>query len=150
LVYLTGLGEYQFNDHPCVVTSFTYELPADVDYVRAFSPNVNNSNMLPQRQSNNPVGPGTSWGGGILGGFVGGAINRLASSKLFNGQELPVGGENTPPAPQTSPSSAQPTYVPTKMTIGITLLPVESRRMQSQRFSVRQYANGDLLKGGMW
>ena len=71
-------------------------------------------------------------------------------SKLFNGQELPVGGENAPPAPQTLSSNTQPTYVPTKMTIGITLLPVESRRMQSQRFSVRQYANGDLLKGGMW
>ena len=150
LVYLTGLGEFQFNEHPCVVTSFTYDLPADVDYIRAYSPNVNNSNMLQQRQSNNSTGPGTSWGGGILGGFVGGAINRLASSKLANGQSMPAGGENTQPAPPTLASTTIPTYVPTKMNINITLLPVVSRQAQSQRFSVRQYANGDLLKGGMW
>ena len=150
LVYLTGLGQFQFNEHPCVLTSFTYDLPADVDYVRARSPNVNNSNMLQQRQSNNSTGPGTSWGGGLLGGFVGGAINRLASSKLLNGQSLPFGGMNTPPAPEPIASNTLPTYVPTKMTINITLLPVVSRQAQSQRFSVRQYANGDLLKGGMW
>ena len=150
LVYLTGLGEFQFNEHPCVLTSFTYDLPADVDYVRARSPNVNNSNMLRQRESNNSTGPGTSWGGGLLGGFVGGAINRLASSKLLNGQSLPFGGMNTPPAPEPIASNTLPTYVPTKMTINITLLPVVSRQAQSQRFSVRQYANGDLLKGGMW
>jgi hypothetical protein len=150
LVYLTGLGEFQFNEHPCVVTSFTYDLPADVDYIRAYSPNVNNSNMLQQRQSNNSTGPGTSWGNGILGGVLGGAVNRLASSKLFNGQPLPKGGQNIPPAPQTLGSSTIPTYVPTKMTISISLLPVTSRQAQSQRFSVRQYATGDLLKGGMW
>ena len=150
LVYLTGLGEFQFNEHPCVVTSFTYDLPADVDYIRAYSPNVNNSNMLQQRQSNNSTGPGTSWGGGILGGFVGGAINRLNSAKLANGQSMPAGGENTSPPPPTLGSNTIPTYVPTKMNINITLLPVVSRQAQSQRFSVRQYANGDLLKGGMW
>jgi len=150
LVYLTGLGQFQFNEHPCVLTSFTYDLPADVDYIRARSPNVNNTNMLQQRESNNSTGPGTSWGGGILGGFVGGAINRLASSKLANGQSMPAGGENTKPPPPTLASNTLPTYVPTKMTIGITLLPVVSRQAQSQRFSVRQYANGDLLKGGMW
>ena len=150
LVYLTGLGEFQFNEHPCVVTSFTYDLPADVDYIRAYSPNVNNSNMLQQRQSNNATGPGTSWGNGILGGVLGGAVNRLASSKLFNGQPLPKGGQNIPPAPQTLGSNTIPTYVPTKMTMSISLLPVTSRQAQSQRFSVRQYATGDLLKGGMW
>ena len=150
LVYLTGLGQFQFNEHPCVLTSFTYDLPADVDYIRARSPNVNNTNMLQQRESNNSTGPGTSWGGGMLGGFVGGAINRLASSKLANGQSMPAGGENAKPAPESIASNALPTYVPTKMTINITLLPVVSRQAQSQRFSVRQYANGDLLKGGMW
>ena len=141
LVYLTGLGQFQFNEHPCVLTSFTYDLPADVDYVRARSPNVNNSNMLQQRQSNNSTT-------GILGQF--GTIARRASAVLANGQPLPAGGMNTPPPPPTLGSTTLPTYVPTKMTINITLLPVVSRQAQSQRFSVRQYANGDLLKGGMW
>ena len=144
LVYLTGFGQFQFNEHPCVVTSFTYELPADIDYIRAYSPNVNNANMLMQRQSNNATGPGTTWGGGILGGVLGGAINRLMNAGL------PKGGIVSQPAPQTLGTSTDATYVPTKMNISISLLPVVSRKAQSQRFSVRQYANGDLLKGGMW
>ena len=143
LVYLTGLGEYQFNEHPCVVQSFTYELPTDVDYIRARSPNINNSNMLNQRQANNARTPGTTWGGGILGPLLGGAINRLANAGL------PKGGMNLPPPPATFGLNS-PTYVPTKMNISISLLPVQSRLQQSQNFSLRQYANGDLLKGGFW
>ena len=143
LVYLTGLGEFQFNEHPCVVQSFTYDLPADVDYIRARSQNVNNSNMLYKRQSTNPRGPGTTWGNGILGNFLGGAINRLANAGL------PKGGMNIPPSPPSFGLNS-PTYVPTKMTIAISLLPVQSRKQQSQNFSLRQYATGDLLKGGFW
>ena len=143
LVYLTGLGEYQFNEHPCVVQSFTYDLPVDVDYIRARSPNVNNSNMLNKRQSTNPTGPGTTFGGGILGNVLGGAINRLANAGL------PKGGMSKPPAPASFGQNS-PTYVPTKMNISISLLPVQSRKQQSQNFSLRQYANGDLLKGGFW
>ena len=143
LVYLTGLGEFQFNEHPCVVQSFTYDLPVDVDYIRARSPNVNNSNMLNKRQSGNPTGPGTTFGGGILGNVLGGAINRLANAGL------PKGGMSKPPAPASFGQNT-PTYVPTKMTIAISLLPVQSRKQQSQQFSLRQYANGDLLKGGFW
>jgi len=144
LVYLTGLGQFQFNEHPCVVTSFTYELPADIDYIRAYSPNVNNANMLMQRQGSNGSQIGTQFGGGILGGLLGGAINRLMNAGL------PKGGIVSQPAPQTLGTSTDATYVPTKMNISISLLPVVSRKAQSQRFSVRQYANGDLLKGGMW
>jgi len=143
LVYLTGLGEYQFNEHPCVVSSFTYTLPTDVDYIRARSPNINNSNMLNQRQGSNGSTVGTTWGGGILGPLFGGAINRLANAGL------PKGGRTTQPAPATFGLNS-PTYVPTKIEISISLLPVQSRKQQSQDFSLRQYANGDLLKGGFW
>jgi hypothetical protein len=143
LVYLTGLGEYQFNEHACVVSSFTYDLPTDVDYIRARSPNINNSNMLNQRQASNARSPGTTWGNGVLGNFLGGAINRLANAGV------PKGAVNMPPAPATFGLNS-PTYVPTKMNIAITLLPVQSRKQQSQRFSLKQYANGDLLKGGFW
>ena len=143
LVYLTGLGEFQFNEHPCVVQSFSYELPPDVDYIRARSQNVNNSNMLNKRQSTNPTGPGTTWGGGILGNVLGGAINRLANAGL------PKGGMNKQPAPASFGQNS-PTYVPTKINISISLLPVQSRKQQSQQFSLKQYASGDLLKGGFW
>ena len=143
LVYLTGLGEFQFNEHPCVVQSFTYDLPPEVDYIRARSPNVNNSSMLNQRQASNGRTPGTTWGGGILGNVLGGAINRIANAGLKKG------AMNIPPGPASFGQNS-PTYVPTKMTIAISLLPIQSRKQQSQQFSLRQYANGDLLKGGFW
>jgi len=34
LVYLTGLGSYQFNGHPMAISGFTYSLPNDVDYIQ--------------------------------------------------------------------------------------------------------------------
>jgi hypothetical protein len=70
-------------------------------------------------------------------------IGRLTAAKI------PKYGENTRPAPASFGQNS-PTYVPTKMTIAISLLPVQSRKQQSQNFSLKQYANGDLLKGGFW
>jgi hypothetical protein len=43
-----------------------------------------------------------------------------------------------------------PTYVPTKMEIQLTLLPVQSRNQVSKQFSVKEFANGNLIKGGFW
>jgi hypothetical protein len=43
-----------------------------------------------------------------------------------------------------------PTYVPTKMDISITLLPVNTRQQVSQQFSLKQFANGNLQRGGFW
>ena len=43
-----------------------------------------------------------------------------------------------------------PTYVPTKMDITIRLLPVNTRQQVSQQFSLREFANGNQLKGGFW
>jgi hypothetical protein len=48
----------------------------------------------------------------------------------------------------TNPTNS--TYVPTKMEISITLLPVQSRKQISQQFSLKSFASGDLLKGGFW
>lgn len=132
LVFLQGLGEYQFNLHPCVVTSFNYTLPNDVDYIRARSPNINGTNLLQSRQrqtvASNPVAE---------------IIQRLQNAGL------PRGGINTPP-PAPTLGTNSPTYVPTKLDMTITLLPVQSREQQSKQFSLKQYANGDLLKGGFW
>jgi hypothetical protein len=132
LVYLQGLGEYQFNLHPCVVSSFNYTLPNDVDYIRARSPNINGTSLLQARQrqtvSTNPFA--AAW-------------ERLQNAGL------PKGGINEPP-PAPTLGTNSPTYVPTKLDMTITLLPMQSREQQSQQFSLKQYANGDLLKGGFW
>jgi hypothetical protein len=131
LVFLSGLGEYQFNRHPCVVSQFSYVLPNDVDYIRATSI-VNNGVNFSQVRSNQSA-PVT----GLAG------VSRLLNAVL------PKGGKAQPPAP-TSLSVGNPTYVPTKMDITLTLLPVQSRNQVSKVFSLSKYANGDQLKGGFW
>jgi hypothetical protein len=136
LVYLSGLGQYQFAAHPCVISSFSYQLPDSVDYIRARSTNINGTNLLTRRvRQDLPTNP------------ISGAVGRLAN--LFSGQGISYGAEICRPPPPTLGQN-QPTYVPTKMDINLTLLPVQSRRQVSQQFSLRGYANGDLLKRGFW
>jgi hypothetical protein len=132
LTYLTGLGEYQFNEHPCVVSQFNYTLPADVDYIRAGSPNQLGTNLVNQRDRQS-VSTGSLFGG----------LNRLAAALLTKGA-IP-----NRPAPPTFGQN-RPTYVPTKMEITISLLPIQSRSQVSKQFSAREFANGNLIKGGFW
>jgi hypothetical protein len=136
LVFLTGLGQYQFSAHPCVVSSFQYSLPADVDYIRARSTNVNGTNLLSRRDRQDlPTNPISS------------AVNRLAN--LFSSQGISKGAMSSPDAPATLGKN-EPTYVPTKLEISLVLLPIQTRSQVSQQFSVKGFANGDLIKGGFW
>jgi hypothetical protein len=136
LVYLTGLGAYQFSAHPCLVQSFSYSLPNDVDYIRAGSTNVNGTNLLTRRvRQNLPTDP------------ISGAVKRL--SNLFTSQGINKGAINDPPAPPTLGKNT-PTYVPTKLDITLSLYPVQTRSQVSQVFSLKSFANGDLIKGGFW
>ena len=144
LVYLTGLGQYQFNGHPCVVTSFNYNLPGDVDYIRARSPNINGTNMLTRRNRQDlPTNP------------ISGAVARLQN--LFSGQGISFGAEICRPPPPTLGLN-NPTYVPTKLDITLSLLPVQTRSQVTSQFSLQQYATGALLggspgtsgRGGFW
>lgn len=133
LVYLSGLGEYQFNEHSCLVSAFQYNLPSDVNYIRARSSNVvGGLNLTTQRGKQSVSTPGN---------FAG--LNRLAAALL------PVGGLKKPPSPPTLGLN-NPTYVPTKIEISLSLLPVQSRQQVSNQFSVKDFASGNLLKGGFW
>lgn len=132
LVFLQGLGEFQFNLHPCVVASFNYALPADVDYIRAGSPNINGTNLLQKRQLQN-----------LPTNIFNSAWERLKNAGL------PKGGINTPLPPPTLGTN-RPTYVPTRMDMTIVLHPIQSREQVSKQFSLKQFANGDLIKGGFW
>jgi hypothetical protein len=132
LVYLSGLGDYQFNNHPCVVSQFNYKLPADVDYISSGSPNNLGLNLQPLQNlystTLNAVAP---------------TVTRLATAFL------PRGAENERPAPLQALLS-NPTYVPSKIDIQLSLLPVQSRSQVSKDFSLQNFANGNLLKGGFW
>jgi len=134
LVFLTGLGSYQFAQHPCVVSSFTYNLPDGVDYIRALS----NSN-LGTNQQNQQISQSTI------------PTNGSTSNYRLTSNGLPPGAMATPnPAPNTSDLLNSPTYVPTKMEISISLLPIQSRQQVSQNFNLRDFASGSLLNGGFW
>ncbi len=134
LVFLTGLGSYQFAQHPCVVSSFAYNLPSDVDYIRALS----NSN-LGTNQQNQQINQSTI------------PTNGSTSSDRLANNGLPAGATATPnPAPNTADLLNSPTYVPTKLEMTITLLPIQSRQQVSQNFNMQDFASGSLLNGGYW
>jgi hypothetical protein len=143
LVYLSGFGDFQFNDHPCLVSNFSYSLPNDVDYIRAWAPN-NYGNLFSQRAKTGSisVNPGSA------------SATRLSNSSFTADNGVTIILDNSPPA--QSPISQNvnnltgATYVPTKIEINITLLPTNTRSQVSQQFSVKEFANGNLLKGGFW
>jgi hypothetical protein len=132
LVFLSGLGDYQFNNHPCVVQQFNYTLPDNVDYISSGSPNNLGLNLQPLQNlystTLNAVAP---------------TATRLAAAFL------PPGAQNALPAPLQS-LLANPTYVPSKMDIVVNLLPMQSRQQVSTQFSLKNFANGQQLKGGFW
>jgi hypothetical protein len=133
LTYLSGLGDYQFSEHPCVVTQFNYNLPSDVNYIRAQSVVTNGNNLLNARKRQTVLGNPLSY-----------ALQRLSTVGMTKG------GLDQPFAPGGSLGADNSTYVPTKMEISLTLLPMQSRSQVSKQFSLKGFANGNLLKGGFW
>jgi hypothetical protein len=140
LTYLSGLGAYQFNNHPCVVSQFNYSLPPDVDYIRALAPNNYGQNMLTQRARTGAIAP-------TLGSA---SLTRLLGTIT----KPPVGATATPPTPgminQNVNNTSQATYVPTKIELSITLLPINTRSQVSTQFNMKEFASGALIKGGFW
>ena len=134
--FLNGFGQYQFNKHPVLVTNFSYTLPADVDYIRAGSSNNLQLNQNSLRPKTNTINPNLS------------SVQRLANAFLNKGGKSPI----PPPTQPSNSSNANngSTYVPTKMSIVVSLLPIQSRTQVSQQFNLQTFANGQLLKGGFW
>jgi hypothetical protein len=136
LVYLSGYGAYQFDNHPLVVTQFTYNLPNDVDYIRAGSVNT--------------------WGGSSVEAY-GNKSNAYvpALNRLF-GSGLSKGGVKPKPAFGVNLATQDATYVPTKISLTINMAPMVTRNDISKNFSLRDYATGALLRGsqrnggGIW
>lgn len=138
LVFLSGLGEYQFNNHPCVVSSFNYSLPNDVDYIRT---KPNNYNVdLSSRETKPDSGPFSE----ILG-----VVQRLKNAALPRGAQRPQPEQGLVTA-QSVNNTQNSTYVPTSLDITITVLPIQTRKQISQGFSVQEFSKGTLLRKGFW
>lgn len=127
LCYLTGLGAFQFDKHPLAITAFNYTLPTDVDYIRATN---------------------TTTTGGVNKSFtdnvITGAVD-LAKQRLIG--LLPGGLTKNPNFQNALAGSIEPTYVPTKMQIQISAIPIVTRNDISREFSLKKYATGELLRG---
>lgn len=133
LVYLSGYGVNQFNEHPCLISQFNYSLPPDVDYIRAGATLDNNTNLLANRtRQSNPSNP------------LSYAINRLKNNGLT------LGALDTRPPVVDNLNVKSPSYVPTKMEVSITLLPTQTRSQVSKQFSLQGFSNGNLLRAGYW
>lgn len=143
LCFLTGLGPYQFNGHPLVIASFSYNLPNDVDYIRTETVstfgagglgNIEASQNQPKKKN---------------------IFNDFLSKYRLNGANLNKGAR--PAAPNfTSITSAASdvSYVPTKLQIQLSAYPVVSRKDISQTFKLNgpnSYSSGELYKeNGIW
>lgn len=134
LVYMSGLGTLQFDNHPLAVTNFTYSLPNEVDYIRAGS------------QTNQPGGPLNEQK----------SVNNNDNASLARIQSSGLGARVPNFQRQQSSIDSDATYVPTKMQIAITCIPIVTRNDISNNFSLEKYATGALLQGskrnggGIW
>jgi len=149
LVYLSGFGQFQFNEHPCVVSNFNYNLPTDVDYIRATG--FNNIGLNLENRRTQSSGPSI---GGSLGTVVA-IIDRLKNAGLNNGSigyisDAEQIAQMNKVNAATAQNSVNSTYVPTKMEISISLLPMQTRNQVSKQFSLEGFAQGRLLSGGFW
>jgi hypothetical protein len=163
LCYLFGLGEFQFNAHPLAITNFTYSLPNDVDYIRAGA--LTAPSGVSRSGTSDIAKPATTSLGSLVQNAVQSRLNQgVAAIGNAIGLNLQPGGVSkgytfgasnrfNSPVP---PGTIEPTYVPTKINISISAIPIVSRYEISSEFSVENYANGTLLRGtkrpggGIW
>ena len=110
------------------ISSFNMSLPDDVDYVRAGTSNSYSSSgsIQPQKVTS------TSLWDTIKA--------RLTGSKLNKG-----GAKDEPVF--SSLSNMEATYVPSKVQITVTGVPMVTRNDISNNFSLEKYASGELLRG---
>ena len=146
LLYLSGYGQFQFDKHPVVISSFSYHLPQDVDYIKAGVLSSQKENAVPGKTEDTPA-PSQN--------LFQKAKSFLSSMLRLEGSGLQKGAVVNNPKFKSN-QIATPTYVPTKISLTITLLPMVSRGDMSQRFNLRDYANGKLYSGtaskhkGIW
>ena len=139
LLFLSGYGKNQFDRKPLLLTSFSYTLPNDVDYIRTNTDetwsgiSIENIQNPSSKQTSPPKSPIRDWLSKTL---------RLETNKLPDGAE-------TPPPPNflgRNLNNSESTYVPTKIQLSLTLKPVVNRFEMSNNYGTNDYAR----EGGFW
>ena len=146
LLYLRGLGEHQFNEHACLLSTFTYTLPDNVDYIK--TSNTATAQYAPKGRM--AAGSGhESWSSKITRMVTSGIEDFLTTGELPDiGNLFGFGSSSSGNSLVKVTDGA--TYVPTKLQIQLALLPVNTRQQVSQEYSLEDFASGKLLKKGYW
>lgn len=140
LVEVTGLGPDQFQFNKALITQFNYSLPDNVDYVRTSGGGSNSIDVLQRRGK-------LSGGSGNFGIFgIASRVGRLFGIGASEGAEPQYLTANEGRNLNIMGSS----YVPSRIEISLTLLPVVTRKEQSTQWSLKKYANNDSMNGGWW
>ena len=135
LVYLRGFGQYQFDWHPVVISSFTHTFPQDVDFVEAY-----------------PTNNGIAAGARDLLQYqtgTGASIYSNAQRLRSIAGKLQPGGLPAKPVFGSTRNINEATRVPTKITIQLSCHPIVTRNAISNKFSLEAYARGDLMRGSV-
>lgn len=139
LLYMNGLGEYQFNEHPCLLSMVTYTLPDNVDYIK--TSNTASATYSPQGRL--AAGSGhESWSSKITRMITSGIEDYLTGA----GPTIPNLGSFGGVTKITDGA----TYVPTQLQLQLNFLPVNTRYQVSREYSSQDFASGKLLKKGYW
>lgn len=126
LCYIYGMGSYQFAGQPLAIQSFSYNLPNNVDYIQT------------------SIGTGNS------------PTPATTQPSRMEGTGAAPGGVLPPPQFQPIAEAGTVTWVPSKIQISVTCVPMMNRNSVSNEFSLEKYATGELLngvdtfRGGFW
>lgn len=138
LLYLSGFGDYNFDNHPMVLNSFSLSYPDDVDYILSGS----NVSIIDGSVGPAPAKPKPD--------MLSSVFSRLTASKITQG------GRRPPPVFQTISAGEDTTRIPTKITMTLNFHPIVTRNNISKNFNMNDYASGSLLLGskqtggGIW
>lgn len=129
VLFFSAHGQHQYNRVPVVIKDFNYLLPSDVNYVRT-APGTISAPTGPAvdttRRRTNPLSA---------------TLSRLERLGVLPGGKKAASNSITA-------GSVGASYVPTKLEITLTLLPMMSRHQMSTDFSLKKYASGELITRG--
>ena len=151
MVFLNGYGENYLKNVPCVITSFSHTMPAEVDYIEVplVNPNIAGAGGVGGAIQQGVNGLMNGGGMDAVTGALSSGVNSVIGSTLGSagGAVNQLLGQVTGGAFGSGP----PTRLPTHSQISVTLQPVYSRNNMA-KFNLDDYAKGKMLsskgKGG--
>jgi hypothetical protein len=131
VLFFSAFGEHQYNNSPVLLKDFNYSILPDVDFIRTVPGVMTGGTTSVISDATRRTNPLTS------------ALSRLERIGLGRG-----GSKATQAQPTRASTKAS--YVPSRISITLTLLPIQSRVQMSKEFSLKDYASGKLVTKGFF